>query len=380
MENNKKAKREAYLPLIGCYVTGALLLYGGVGLYYGWIEDSFWDNLLLLITIVLLFVVSIYTIVVTIKYILIVSKKQDMPTWKKALWIICLFEFNIYTIPIFWRVHIDKTDPELALEEKRQRKEVARRNREFDKKRRAEIREKKAHEKQEEQLIRKEQTNNYLRNSRIPFPVTVMPISFFAGGIFSHAYSLSFALGLPDDIYEIPSAIMTCLFILLVVSSIILIVLFGSHVRINERLSKGKKIVWIVLLMVFNMLVFPIYWDMYIGDKNSIFYRKKAKSELAWSMVPGVLIAIFIIWGIFDPNYAMNTDMGFLLIELLLVSMPLSYIFVMLKYILLACENEQLSIRAKIFWSIGFVLLGIVTCPVYWIRYNHKQLKVREEE
>ncbi len=110
---NQKTKREAYLPLIGYIVMGILAVVWLVVRYYCWERGvsilSPILELMSFILIILIFAVCIYTFIVMIRYILIIAKK-DVEIWKKVLWVILLFEFNVWAFPVFWRSYIkDRT-------------------------------------------------------------------------------------------------------------------------------------------------------------------------------------------------------------------------------------------------------------------------------
>ena len=118
---NKKTKREAYLPLIGYIVMGILTVIWLIVRYYRW-EKGFSIlspilEFISLILIILIFAVCIYTFIVMIRYILIIAKK-DVETWKKVLWVILLFQFNVLAFPVFWRSYIkDRTQETIETEQ-----------------------------------------------------------------------------------------------------------------------------------------------------------------------------------------------------------------------------------------------------------------------
>ena len=114
--DNEKTKKEAYRPLRLYFLMCAMVVYYMVASYHGLMTHSFADEIIALISIALIIGVPIYTVVVTIRYILIISKK-DVPTWKKVLWGIVLFEFNVWVFPMFWRRHIRIEPSEIEQEE-----------------------------------------------------------------------------------------------------------------------------------------------------------------------------------------------------------------------------------------------------------------------
>ena len=97
-------KRQAYLPMIGVIVTMLLLAYCREMLLSG--KAAATDSYIMLLAIVMVFVVAIYTVYVAIKYIIIISKKENVPRWKKLLWIIVLIRYTVWVFPLFWHFHL----------------------------------------------------------------------------------------------------------------------------------------------------------------------------------------------------------------------------------------------------------------------------------
>lgn len=397
--DNEKTKREAYRPLIAYIVMCALLVYCGVVIYYDWMTNSFADNFIMLVTIVMVFVAPIYTVIVTIRYILIISKK-DVPTWKKVLWGIVLFEFNVWAFPIFWRLHIRiesseseerykvsgttvyetaEYTPSRLEYDKEYRKEVAARNREFDKKRRAEIRENKAREKQNQRLERRKEAAERKQKAvsflsrRTSVLFAVVPALLLILFLVLNEFQLAYMLDIPYSVYDFLEVVLKGLPIVIILAVIICLVHFVFRVVCNEEFGTGKKIGWIVVLIVFNLLAFPCYWNMYLRGDSEDADAKKAKDAFVWALVPGISLILLVLAMILLLGVALDANLTWMVIELILVIVPIAYIFVALKYILLVCENELLTRGKKVLWSIGFILLGVVICPVYWF----KNIKVR---
>ena len=41
------------------------------------------------------------------------------------------------------------------------------------------------------------------------------------------------------------------------------------HICINDKLRIGGKVVWIIILFVFNLLIYPLYWYFHIWRSKS---------------------------------------------------------------------------------------------------------------
>lgn len=460
--DKERTKSEAYLPLIGYLIICALLLYCGIRIYRDEMTNSIADNCIMLLTIAMIFIVAVFTIIVTIQYILIIYRKPDMCRWKKILWAIVVFEFNVFVFPVFWHVHISKertgksgeeqlqaikrgmTAKQAAIaaflplllwmpiillfaldkrnvangypsweltsnlfvflalfflpiytfltvidfiihvihnsymsgikkvfwciyififtiiafpsywmlhvdkndlkEELKYRKDIVIRNRRFDKKRNAELKENKAIEKQQQRMEKKEENNVrrqeivLLFRKRTPVFFAVLPILLLVGyqvldifGGYYIARVLNMRYGEVSDFREqFP--------ILVVFVTVISFIVFLLQVICKEAFSIRKKIGWIIFLLVFNAYAFPIYWDMHLRRKNDKAERKRVKRTLVWGIMPGVSVILFGILSMTDIVW--KSGFMWYFFDFMMVGIPMLYVFVVLKYMFLLCENK----------------------------------------
>lgn len=269
--NRQQAKRAAFLPLIGNIVLSVLLIYYAMMSYY---YHSDVNNFLLLTIVVLFFAVPIYTFSAMILFLIKLAKLSDISEGKQILWGILLFMFNAFVFPIFWYIHIYKKEPDAPQTGRiRRSKEQVISDWKFTRKRKAEIRKKR---KLEEQIERKERA--YIRKQMVvsifqyrwSWFLAFAPIILFILCIILVAYILIFGTkaDYDYDLFFLVLAIIRCLFVFFVICNIIMIILFAVQVFINKRLNKSQKVVWIILLITLNMIVFPVYWIRHIHIKK----------------------------------------------------------------------------------------------------------------
>jgi len=121
--------------------------------------------------------------------------------------------------------------------------------------------------------------------------------------------------------------------------------------------SIGKKIIWIIAFTLCNIFIFPIYWRMHVYNR---------KNETVFEAVLPLLMALIcIIWSmpVIENPLANMLNHTFLFFTIVI------YIESILKYIVYTWGNKQLHVIKKILWCVCIILLGIITCPIYWSRY-----------
>ena len=107
-------------------------------------------------------------------------------------------------------------------------------------------------------------------------------------------------------------------------------------------------------------------WNMYLREESEEAGRKRARVAFIWALVPDISLILLVLAMILLLGVALDANLTWMVIELILDIVPIAYIFVTLQYILLVCENELLIAGKKLLWSIGCLLLGVAICPVYW--------------
>lgn len=370
---NSDARRYAFLPLAGYLLVILLFAMGG---YLEKIGALYEAGILMLIAVVLLFAAGIYTIVAEVKFMIEAAKSPYLSTFKKILWAFFFYAFNILAFPIYWYFHFYRIarkrwkaqqeenrkaffyDAELTAEE---RKEIRRRNREFTYNQRKEKREKAA----QERIIQKDAEESKLSTSKGVGIVTVLPVLLLLCAIILDAYEISFGIEGNDFNYIVIPAIKECIVFAIIVCELIVVILFEIHAWKNKNFNKQTKICWMILLIIFNVLISPIYWDIFICNKTEKQKLRRKKLALIAIIIPIIMIAIFVV-AIAGGNTMLGNPIFWFVFKFTGAMSILSYIFMLLLYGIIICENEQLSTGEKGSWILGLFFVGLIAGLVYY--------------
>lgn len=94
----------------------------------------------------------------------------------------------------------------------------------------------------------------------------------------------SFALGMDN---ELVGGALVAMILILICEIVAVIATFGMMIWYiiktckNPNFTSGEKVLWVILLYMLNVFVFPVYWFMFVkNEQGSLF------SDATWLMMP----------------------------------------------------------------------------------------------
>jgi hypothetical protein len=92
------------------------------------------------------------------------------------------------------------------------------------------------------------------------------------------------------------------LFILMAISMPVTLVFYVIHICRNKYIVKNEKYIWIALLLVSNVFVFPFYWYLHVWKDNhsqdvaaSVTIQPLAQSDISRSVRPTSMAGITLL-------------------------------------------------------------------------------------
>lgn len=189
-------------------------------------------------------------------------------------------------------------------------------------------------------------------------------------------YSLSYGLRISDgffgDMMDMRNVLLGLFGICTVGSAIVFII----DVWKNEELLGVGKIGWILLLLILNMLIFPIYYHRFLRDRYSMTEERTRREVLILTLIAIGMAVLYFVW--FATSLLLliyEYDFMWIVYYVGYTFMILLIVFMILVYVFLVCANERMSIVKKILWIPGVIFLGVVFWPLYlWLHmYRRKR-------
>lgn len=194
-------------------------------------------------------------------------------------------------------------------------------------------------------------------NNMLAAVLAFVPICMVTIVIFISEFQDNFLGVISREFYEFVENVSLWVVFLWVVSGLAAYILYVYLIIHNEQFHRGRKIAWIMALTICHIFIFPVYWDMYVCPKRD--------KDIFWTIMPLLLFITYLLWPTSAPKDHLENMLRY---WFLFVTLAI-YIIVMLKYIMLDWENTQLHIVKRILWSVCFVALGMIMCPIYWKRH-----------
>ena len=312
--NGKQALVHAFLPLILGVIWLVSYIHGAKNIEY--VTNLSGRKLFF-------FAFAIYNFITSIRFIIMTAYREDMSKGEKVLWSIFLFTLNLFIFPVYWFLRVDKSD-----------------------------------------LFPPMEVGGFRINIGRIFTLCLAFVPF----VIALCYTIinAYWIGTFTDDAYINNDLTKSIFILFVISVILNAMIFSVFVIRNERLSGAEKIIWVFLLLIFNIVTFPLYWNRYISIKKEEAGRRK--ELLFLSICPGVLC---VAWGLLLVLFVMFLFFlnGVITLLLLITNLMtfVMYILAAIVFIFEVSNNYYMSIGKKVFWSICIGVFGLIACPVYWV-------------
>ncbi len=312
---------------------------------------------------IMLGVLSIYTVWVEIKFLVEVAKSPVLSPFKKALWAMFLYAFVFIALPVYWWLHMSHEDSRLSREE---REGIRKRNREFTRNRRKEQREKRKGEKCEEY----KQGIEELSKGRVIAFFAILPAACLICTIVLMVSWVS----IYSDFDEVIYALLSCTRFLLIGSGLIAWGLYMVSLWTDVRHTIKDKILWSISMTVFNVLLFPVYWNKYLRNKSQLQEEKQKKHVLVVSVLPFLFFSIFMILGNTTTEFVTSSIVLEIVFVLATVFLLVSYLFSLVVFSVKVLDNPQFSVVKKVSWIVALLLVGIIAAPLYCRRHIFKEI------
>lgn len=357
MMSREEAETRAFLPLKGLGILIIFLFAGLVlekiipiaGVVIGWL----W--------LILLGVLLFYTVWSEAKFLVEIAKSPYLSPVKKVLWTLFLYTFVFIALPVYWSLHLSNENGQLSRGE---RENIRKRNREFTRTRKREQLEKRRAEKRDEF----NKNIDELSKGRAIAVFAILPGASLIVAIILMVYWMGIYTGYDGPIY----VILCCMPVLLIGSGLIAWAMHMVSLWRDARHTLKDKILWTITMTLFNIFLFPIYWNKYIRKKNQIQEEKEQKHLRTISVLPCLLFAIFLVAMILENanvTVLTNSVIFEVVFVLTVVFFMVCYLFSFLVFSVKVLENAQFTVVKKVGWIAALLLVGIIADPLYCKRY-----------
>lgn len=156
------------------------------------------------------------------------------------------------------------------------------------------------------------------------------------------------------------------------------LIFYVLNVFKNTTISKNNRILWNVLLIGGNIIVFPFYWYFHILNDRTylnqkIDHREKIKDSGIRNVNKGNKIKVITLIAGFIPiilgtlsiltAFYVGKNITFYMFALLTIASAVALICI---YICNVLNNVSVDKEERVLWIVLFVLSNVLIFPFYW--------------